>query len=190
VKNVVFALLTLLYPLAIWLGGGRVEPRWLALGLIALGVVRLLATKERAWIAVGVGALALSAVAVALNVGWPLKLYPVVVSLSLLALFGATLVRPPSMVERFARLQIQATDPGAEIPAHVPAYARKVTVMWCGFFVVNGAIAAGLALWGAERTWALYTGGVAYVLMGLLFAGELAVRQVVKRRAAAGSTPT
>jgi uncharacterized membrane protein len=76
------------------------------------------------------------------------------------------------------------------VPAHVPAYARKVTAVWCGFFVVNGAIAGGLALWGTERTWALYTGGVAYVLMGLLFAGELAVRQVVKRRAAAGSTPT
>lgn len=182
-KNVVFGLLTLVYPLAIWLGGGRMEPRWLALGLVALAVVRLVSTRERVWLVVGLGALGLAALAGLFNVGWPLKLYPVVVNGSMLALFGATLVRPPSMVERFARLQLKAT--GEELPAHVPAYARKVTVVWCGFFIFNGALAVLTALWASEQTWALYNGGVAYGLMGALFGGELVVRQVVKRRAAA-----
>lgn len=181
-KNVVFALLTLLYPLAIWLGGGRLEPRWLALGLVALGVVRLVSTREKTWVLVGVGALVLALVAGLLNVGWPLRLYPVVVNLSLLGLFGATLVRPPSMIERFARLQLKATG-GGELPAHVPAYTRKVTMVWCGFFVLNGGLAAATALWASDRTWAVYNGGVSYVLMGVLFGAELLVRQVVKRRA-------
>jgi uncharacterized membrane protein len=61
-----------------------------------------------------------------------------------------------------------------------------VTQVWCGFFVVNGTVAAATALWGSEATWALYNGGIAYGAMGLLFMGELMIRQVVKRRHAEG----
>jgi uncharacterized membrane protein len=177
VRHAVFALLTLAWPLTVWLSNGRIEPRWLAVGLVVLGALRLTSAKlERVWLVVGVLALALAGTAAALNVGWPLKLYPVVVNGSLLVLFGATLVRGPSMVERLARLR----EP--ELPPHAIAYTRQVTWVWCGFFVLNGAAAAGLALFASERTWALYTGGVAYGLMGLLFAVEWVVRQVVRRR--------
>jgi uncharacterized membrane protein len=180
VRSFVFIALTLLYPLAIWWGGGRVEPRWLALGLLALGAVRLSAAGGAGWRWVGAGALALGAAASVLNIGWPLKVYPVVVNGSLLALFGATLWRPPSMIERLARL----TTPN--LPAHAVAYTRKVTMVWCGFFVVNGAIAAATVVWGSDASWALYNGGIAYGAMGALFGGELLVRQLVKRRHAAG----
>lgn len=179
-RTALFSVLTLLYPLAIWWGGGRLEPRWLALGLVALGLVRLATTREAGWRWVGVGALALGAVASTLNVGWPLKFYPVVVNASLLAVFGVTLWRGPSMVERLARL----TQP--TLPPHVVGYTRKVTVVWCAFFVVNGAVATATAVWGSEASWALYNGGIAYGAMGALFAGELVVRKLVKRRHAAG----
>jgi uncharacterized membrane protein len=175
-----FSVLTLLYPLALWWAGGRVEPRWLALGLLALGAARLATAGEATWRYVGAGALALGALASVFNVGWPLKFYPVVINASLLALFGATLWRPPSMVERLARL----SQPS--LPPHVVDYTRKVTMVWCGFFVVNGTVAAMTAVWGSEATWALYNGGVAYGAMGLLFAGEFVVRRVVKRRHAEG----
>lgn len=179
-RTALFSILTLLYPLAIWWGGGRLEPRWLALGLLAVGAVRLATARDAAWRRVGVGALALGALASVLNVAWPLRFYPVVVNASLLALFGATLWRPPSMVERLARL----SQP--DLPPHVAAYTRRVTQVWCGFFVMNGAVAAATAVWGTESTWALYNGGIAYGAMGVLFAGELMVRQIVKRRHAAG----
>jgi uncharacterized membrane protein len=176
-RHVVFTLLTLSWPLVVWLANGRLEPRWLALGLVVLGVVRLLtSTAERTWVVVGIAALALAGLAAALNVGWPLKLYPVVISASMLALFGATLIKGPPMVERLARLR----EP--DLPAHAIAYTRQVTKVWCGFFVLNGALAAGLALFASERAWALYTGGIAYGLMGALFAGEWLVRQRVRRR--------
>jgi uncharacterized membrane protein len=176
VRQVVFTLLTLCYPLVIWLSSGRIEPRYLALGLVALGVVRLVSTRERTWVLVGVAALGLAALAFALNVAWPLKLYPVAVNGSLLALFGATLLRPPSMIERLARL----TTP--DLPAHAVAYTRTVTQVWCAFFIVNGSVSVATALWASESTWALYNGGISYGLMGALFAGELLVRQLVKRR--------
>lgn len=175
-RQAVFVGLTLLYPLAIWLGGGRLEPRTMALGLVALAVARLVSTKQRVWLVVGLGALLLALLAGFLNVGWPLKLYPVVVNGSLLALFSATLIRPPSMIERIARLREKNLSPTAI------QYTRKVTMVWCGFFVVNGSIAAVTAGWASEAGWALYNGLIAYLAMGVLFGGELVIRHFVKRR--------
>jgi uncharacterized membrane protein len=37
------------------------------------------------------------------------------------------------------------------------------------------------ALWASEAVWSLYTGVIAYVLMGLMFGGEYLVRMRFKR---------
>ncbi len=62
--TVVTVAITLLYPLAIWLGHGRIEPRTLALLLLVIAGVRLftlrLSRGNRWW---GAGALALAALA-------------------------------------------------------------------------------------------------------------------------------
>ena len=57
------------------------------------------------------------------------------------------------------------------------AYTRRVTQIWCGYFIVNGGIIATLSLIGAERAWALYTGVISYIFMGLLLAGEWLYRR-------------
>jgi uncharacterized membrane protein len=57
-----------------------------------------------------------------------------------------------------------------------------VTQVWCIFFAVNGALALVTALWASAATWSLYNGVIAYLLMGLLFAGEYGVRCHFKRR--------
>ena len=106
----------------------------------------------------------------------PLKLYPVLVNAVLLIVFGLSLWRPPSVVERLARL----TQP--DLPPRGVAYTRQVTRVWCAFFVVNGGLAAATALWASDAVWALYNGLLAYGLMGALFAGEWLVRQRVMKR--------
>lgn len=173
-KNLVFTALTLCYPLAIWLLGDRVEPRWLALSLVLLGALRLAATRQRLWVGLALVAFALAALTGVLNVGWPLKWYPVFVNASLLVLFAVTLKHPPSMAERLARLR----DPA--LPPHAVEYTRKVTMAWCGFFIVNGSIAALTASVGSDRQWAVYNGGLAYVLMGVFAGVEYLVRLRVK----------
>ncbi|QNA89427.1 hypothetical protein G4G28_14820 [Massilia sp. Dwa41.01b] len=174
--NVLTAVLTLVYPLAIWFGHGIVEPRWLA-GLLLLTVAtRLPALKLNAaarWSAAG--GLALAGVAVASNAVLPLKLYPVLVNGALLAAFGYSLLSGPSMVERLARLR----EP--DLPPAGVAYTRRVTQAWCVFFVFNGAICLGTALFSPEAVWSLYTGVVSYVLMGLMFGGEFLLRMRFKR---------
>jgi len=56
---------------------------------------------------------------------------------------------------------------------------RRVTQIWCGFFILNGATAAILAGLQYYDWWAAYTGILSYVLMGLLFAGEWVYRKTV-----------
>lgn len=166
----------MLYPLVIWLGHGKVEPRWLAGLLLLAAATRLpsLAISQAArWSAFG--ALALAAAAVWANALLPLKLYPVLVNAALLAAFGYSLAAPPSMVERLARLR----EP--DLPPAAVGYTRRVTQVWCGFFVANGALALGTALWASEAVWSLYTGVIAYLLMGALFGAEYLFRLRFKR---------
>lgn len=174
--TVLTAAITLLYPLAIWFGHGQVEPRWLAGLLLLAAATRLPALKLSGVARWSVaGALVLVACAIWSNMLLPLKLYPVLVNVALLAGFGYSLTTPVSAVERMARLR------GDDFPPVAQAYMRKVTQVWCGFFVVNGAIALGTALWASAAVWSLYTGVISYVLMAALFGAEYLVRLRFKR---------
>jgi uncharacterized membrane protein len=169
-------LITLTYPLAIWFGHGHIQPRWLAGLLVLAAATRLPALKVGAAVRWSVAAILLLAlVAIWANVLLPLKLYPVLVNGAMLATFGYSLICPPSVIERFARVR------EADLPPVVVAYTRRVTQVWCMFFLLNGSIALGTALWASEAVWSLYTGVVSYVLMGLLFGGEYLVRLRFKR---------
>lgn len=101
---------------------------------------------------------------------------PVLVNLTLLANFAASLRGPVSLVERYARMQ----DP--ELPEGGPAYCRRVTVAWCWFFAANAALSAALAALAPVAWWALYTGALAYILVGLGFTIEFIARKWTFRR--------
>lgn len=170
--------LTAAYPLLVFASLGHIEPRYLAL-LLLLGLLRIVvgggsSTVPTRWIATA--ALLLAALTALLNSSLPLKLYPVLVNVGMFAGFALSLVRGPSVVERLARL----TDP--HLPPEAVAYTRRVTQVWCAFFLGNGGIALATALWASERTWALYNGLISYGLMGLLMGGEWLVRRRVRAR--------
>ena len=169
--------ITLIYPLAVLLGHRQVEPRFLAGLLMLAGLSRFQNLKigqgGRWWLA---GTLALFLLAMWGNAWLPLKLYPVGVNGALLSIFAYSLVFPPSMIERFARLK--ETD----LPPQAIVYTRRVTQIWCVFFALNGTIALITALWASPAIWTLYNGLIAYLLMGLLLGGEYVIRQRFKRR--------
>ena len=109
-----------------------------------------------------------------------LTFYPALVNLFFLVLFGHTLFVGPSMVYRFATLK----DKSIAISPYrkkIAAYCRNVTLVWCCFFIVNGSIALLSVFGETYRFWALYNGCIAYILMGLLFAGEFIVRKFVQK---------
>jgi uncharacterized membrane protein len=171
---IIFVALSVAYPLVVYWAMGRFEPRWLAVLLLVLALLRAAATRQAVWLAAAAGAAVLAGLATVFNQALPLKLYPALINAVMLLVFGASLVFPPSAVERIARL----TEP--DLPPAGVAYTRRVTQIWCGFFVFNGTAALVTALWMSDRAWALYNGLIAYGLIGLLFGGEWLVRQRVK----------
>jgi uncharacterized membrane protein len=102
--------------------------------------------------------------------------YPLTVNLVLLLMFSTTLLNPPSMVERLARLQ----EP--ELPDEAIPYTRRVTQIWCVFFIVNAAISFYTACCMSLDAWTLYNGLIAYLLIGLIFTIEWLTRQFVRKK--------
>jgi len=176
-RKLLFIALSLGYPLLVYATLGRFEPRWLSLLLFALALLRAFGTRERRWLWAVAGTGLLAGWALLSNAALPLKLYPAMVNAALLLVFGASLRFGPPLVERLARLR----EP--DLPPSAVAYTRRVTQVWCVFFVLNGGMALVTALWASERVWALYNGLIAYVLIGTLFAVEWLVRQRVRARA-------
>jgi acyl-CoA synthetase (AMP-forming)/AMP-acid ligase II/3-hydroxymyristoyl/3-hydroxydecanoyl-(acyl carrier protein) dehydratase len=85
------------------------------------------------------------------------------------------------MIFRFARFQ----DKGIETSLakeRIARYCKKVTFLWCGFFILNGSFSAFTVFAGSEFLWSIYNGGISYILMGLLFTGEYIIRRQVNKK--------
>ncbi|MCI0917050.1 hypothetical protein JNA64_07740 [Pseudomonas stutzeri] len=165
----------LAYPFAVYLGLEHLSPRLFALLLGALWLARMFSGRQTPLSRT----LAMVALLFCLLLGLAgepalLRWYPVLISLALLGLFAGSLCSGMPIIERLARL----SEP--ELPPAAVRYTRQVTWVWVGYFVVNASIASGLALWAPLSWWTLYTGLIAYLLMGLLFAGEWLVRQRIR----------
>jgi len=118
------------------------------------------------------GALALILLFATLHPHLVAQAYPVVVSLLFAFLFGFSLLFPPTVVERIARIKTpELSEAGVR-------YTRRVTWIWFWFLVLNAGIAYGLALAGELRFWMLWTSFYSYVGMGCLFVGEFAFRKL------------
>ena len=171
------------YPLLMYVGQTRLGASWLALNFIAVSALRLAALRfgrtARLGGAVGAPQLSVIVMAIALALAlvslWQgsseaMLYYPVAVNLAMLCVFAASCVSPPTIVERIAR----AWHP--DLPEQATPYLRRVTLAWCAFFVVNGAVAIYTATSASFEMWALYNGLIAYLLIGAMFLGELLLR--------------
>jgi uncharacterized membrane protein len=171
--------LSVVYPALVWLYGGSVAPSLFVLfALVLVGVRMALMAPEgnQPWrISLAVVAALLVALA-ALDMDLGTKAYPVLLSLAAAYVFAQSLLSPPSLIERMARVRRATISDGLRV------YCRNVTVVWAVWLVANAAVAAALAVHGSDRAWALWTGCLSYVLSGILLVGEMAVRRVVLRR--------
>lgn len=169
--------LGLAYPFVIFGGLQVLDPRWVALAIAGVFVLRgllghasLRAEQLRALVVPALLVGAALAFSVLRNDAQALLLVPVAVNLALLAGFARSLVAGPPLVEVFARMQVP------DLPEDEVRYCRSVTLLWCAFFLANGAACAWFALYASTWAWTLYTGFVSYLLIGVLFAIEFVVR--------------
>src|SRR5262249_20581558 len=107
------------------------------------------------------------ALAAIFNEGRFFLFVPALVNVALLVAFARTLVGGPSMVEVFARSR------GYQMSPPKIRYCRIVTALWCVFFVLNAGVIVLLALYGTLAWWTVYTGLIAYILVGVLLTAEL-----------------
>ena len=110
-----------------------------------------------------------------------LKLYSVVINLTLLFVFGSTLFIKPNIIFRFATLADKKIL-GSTYENQVKNYCKNVTLVWCCFFILNGTIATYTTFCCSREIWAIYNGGISYALMGTLFAVEFIIRKIVDSR--------
>jgi uncharacterized membrane protein len=177
--NAIIGVVTVIYPFLVWFTLDALQPRYLALLLAGLFLLRYLYRQRSkplngllAWVFPAC-AVCLLLIALINQTRW-LMAYPVFVSLGFFGVFAYSLAYPPTMVERLARLE----DP--DLPPKCVAYTRKVTQVWSVFFFSNAVISSVTIWYGDPWLWSLYNGAVFYVLMGLLMAVEMLIRRKVK----------
>ncbi|MBQ0050575.1 MAG: AMP-binding protein [Treponema sp.] len=187
----IFGFLSVVYPLVVFgcLVVFKVPVKVFSLFIVFFGLVYvLLATgggiKKNGKLLITAGLL-LSAGLICLFTGQTLfiKLYPVIMNLIFLFTFGSTLFAGPNMCFRFACMTDKSLE-NSEKGKAVEKYCRKVTVIWCVFFILNGLAALYTVLSNSDIMWSIYNGGISYGLMGLLFAVELIVRRGVNKKMA------
>src|SRR5262245_12778126 len=115
----------------------------LALTLICVRVMLVRSPATRDWRAPLICAGLVLACLAVLNSTLAAKAYPVAISSAAVATFAASLWRPPSLIEQFARIR----EPDLSLEAQ--SYCRNVTIVWTVWLTINTVIAAGLALWGS-----------------------------------------
>ena len=163
------------YPLLVYAAVGRFGANGAAVTLAVLCVARLAVLRLRGRPAFGgayldwlcVGGVLLAAIGFYLGNAGAVRYYPVLANAALFVVFGSSLKRPPTVVERIARLR----EP--DLPPAAVAYTRRVTIVWTIFFVLNGV---GLLIQVVCTGFTYYTlglhGGVAYnasLLAGVAF---------------------
>ncbi|MBB1527716.1 hypothetical protein H4Q82_14565 [Pectobacterium carotovorum subsp. carotovorum] len=180
-------LMTLAWPFLAWFSITHPEHRWLLAVLALMFVLRFATLRDEnnlfennvfkgtaLWLAAA--GVVLSVASLLLRDGGWLLWYPVAVNSVMLMLFGGSLYSGMPLVERLARLR----EP--ELPVQAISYTRRVTKVWCLFFIFNGSIAVLTCLVGNLHWWTLWNGVISYVLMGLLMGGEWLIRQRLRKR--------
>ncbi|MHA3060520.1 COG4648 family protein [Acinetobacter sp. ANC 4636] len=173
--KVVTAIVLVAYPFLVgWsLSHGKL---WeISLLLLVVGVVRYFTARHSPLLPLTYLAMLCGGLSLLLrNQAW-LKLYPVAMSLATLSIFALTLWRPPSMIERFARV----FEP--DLPESGVRWTRQVTKVWCGFFLINALIALWTVYFAPMQVWVQYNGLISYLLMGILLTAEFILRKRQQR---------
>jgi uncharacterized membrane protein len=173
--NLAGLLALMAYPFVVYFGLGRFSPRVMVAGLVALLSLRMILSRGQGrgsrlpYLFGGAGLIILAAHSPTVG----LKAYPVLISLALAAMFGYSLLRPPTIIEQIVRVR------RPEMPPAIVAYLRNVTLVWLAFFLINASISTVTALSGNMKLWALYNGFISYLMIGGLLLGEFALRPAV-----------
>lgn len=169
--SVTLTLFTIAYPIAWWVDSQQSILLYFPYILAFLWGIKGLRSSEKKFKVGYIGfAVFLLCIGFAKNLH-TMYWYPVIINGFMLILFGTSLWTSQSFIERLARLKTP------HLPEVAVRYTRCVTQVWCIFFLFNILFLTVLIWIHAYRWWAIYSGGIAYLIMGILFVGEWLIRQ-------------
>lgn len=176
---VIIALLTAIYPFAVYFGISHYGPTPLALVLLSVLIARALFAGERMKTAQTiqlalVGGLCLFAIC--LQSESLLLYYPVIMSLCIAGFFWFSLSTELPLIERFASVFKN------EISDHAKRYMRGLTKIWAIILLLNASVAFYTACCLSVKQWALYNGAIAYIVFAVFTVFELVNRHFFKKR--------
>lgn len=169
--SLLVSLLSMLYPFLWWLFHRSGWPVWpLALAMAAAWAIRSVFSPSPAG-TLGILFSGLFLFVAVAQIPALMLYYPLLVNGAMLCLFGGSLVFGTPLVERLARHK------NPDLSRQGIVYTRRLTYLWCVFFLANGAVNGWLIYLGDLRWWALYSGAVSYVLIGTLLILEWSYRK-------------
>ncbi len=175
VLSVLLAITAVVYPVLVYAGLSYFSVKEVAMvlgSLLGLRIIVGVFSKKVFWgpfIALAISIATPMGIAIALDSEFALRLMPSMINVSLFFVFGATLWTLP-MIERFASMY------NPDLSKNQKKHCRQFTLLWCAFFLGNALVSFALC-WAPLSWWALYTGLLSYVMMGVLFASEFLVRR-------------
>ncbi len=177
---VIASIIGIIYPFAVYFGLQVFSPIIIIFGLLLFLAVRIALQwrekKEKITIISLTATAAIVGVLVFIDALLAVKFYPVALCLSLATVFIYSLIYPPTMIERFAKMvEPNLNEQGVR-------YTRNVTVVWVAFFIINACISLWTAIYADIAIWTFYNGFLSYIFMGCVFVIELIVRQFVKKK--------
>ncbi len=184
VLNILLTVSIFLYPVLVYFGLQHFDIRIIAGLILSILVIRFWLSKDSGKSKLGIpqfrfvliGGIILILGTLVTDSEYGIKLYPALVSFGMLVIFASSLLWPPPIIERFARL-MDKNFPDDAIP-----YTRKVTIAWCVFFIFNGSVAIATTFHASQEVWAAYNGLISYILIGVMFAVEYLIRRVVMKK--------
>ena len=186
----IIILIALAYPILIYTGLNLMQARWVALLALLFFLIRFLIyrksvssrsqhqkfekitlpIKSAIAISATLGIMLLLLLAIFSDSETLLLLIPTVINLAFFLLFSATLLKPPSIAERIARLTT------ASITPEQSRYCFIVTAIWSMLFIFNASVSLITTFFCDIAAWTLFNGLLVYFLIGALFIGEATYR--------------
>jgi uncharacterized membrane protein len=189
-----FGVLIVLYPVLVFsaLVIFKLSIRYLSIFIIALAVAYFLVHRHnyrgKHTIVVFISPIVLCGIGIICLItksSLTLKIYPVLADLIYLVIMGTSILIPPPLVFYFLNMFDKKLKEHIE-PKFFERYCRNAAIIWCVFFVLDGAFALVTVFWGSDIAWGIYNGGITYVLMGLIFSGEYFILQMIEKKSLAG----
>ena len=178
--KILLALISVIYPLLVYVCLSHGYAGGVALLVSALGAMKCFSLLQKQDTPLARSLIITLLVAgIILKVGTSIPssslFYPFVVSTILLGTFGASLLSPPTIIERIASAS------HGPLPAEGVVYCRNVCKVWTVFFAVNAVVSLDSTRRSLEW-WSLYNGLISYILIGVVFTFEYLTRRRIMKR--------